>query len=322
MTSPRSPRTTSVEPSRTKGTARKEEERGARQESTRPRSVKGASVTIPSAKGGAGAAKSGARAGEDRVRQASERGATAGATSRHARGARAAKKHPVDAIVPPPALVAAREGAGRVAPVELTRDRIRDVALDVFAEHGFEGTSTREICARAGVNGAALNYHWRSKQQLWEAVCERCGLWFGGIAAQINLGAPPGDAIAGFLRLVFDGLVRDPRPIRVVGWANLLPHDADRDGVANHFKPFVGFAYAYIRAQQAVGAIPANVDTDVFVLLIHNMLTYTLLNMRGMRSAIGADLTDPALAGRFREAIVTVALDLLELSETPKAPPG
>jgi AcrR family transcriptional regulator len=169
------------------------------------------------------------------------------------------------------------------------------------------------------VNGAALNYHWRSKQHLWEAVCERVGLWFGTIAAQINLSAPPRDAIAGFLRLVFDGLVRDPHPIRVVGWAALLPHDADREGVAHHFKPFVGFAYAYIRAQQALGAIPATVDTDVLVLLIYNMLTYTMLNMRGMRSAIGADLTDPALAARFREAIVKVALDTLKLSADPPA---
>jgi len=203
---------------------------------------------------------------------------------------------------------------------ESTRERIREVALDVFAEHGFEGTSTREICSRAGVNGAALNYHWRSKQQLWEAVCERCGAWFGGVAARVDISARPGDAIASFLRGVFDGLVKDPRPIRVVGWVAMLPHDDDREGVAGHFRPFVGFAYAYIRAQQSAGAIPSNVDTDALVLLIHNMLTYTLLNARGMRSVLGADLTDPALALRFRETIVSVALGLLGLSEGPPKP--
>ncbi len=198
--------------------------------------------------------------------------------------------------------------------------------MEVFAERGFEGTSTREICARAAVNGAALNYHWRSKQHIWEAVCERCGLWFGGIAAQINLAAPPGDAIASFLRLVFDGLVRDARPIRIVGWAALLPHDDDREGVAHHFRPFVGFAQAYIRAQQAVGRIPPAADTDVLVLLINNMLTYTLLNVRGARTALGSDMANPATAARVREAIVKVAMDLLGLSETPgeatKAPGG
>jgi len=232
----------------------------------------------------------------------------------------------LDSLVPPPAIAAAKAGAVRSSPPEPTRDRIREVAMEVFAERGFEGTSTREICARAAVNGAALNYHWRSKQHIWEAVCERCGLWFGGIAAQINLAAPPGDAIASFLRLVFDGLVRDARPIRIVGWAALLPHDDDREGVAHHFRPFVGFAQAYIRAQQAIGRIPASADTDVLVLLINNMLTYTLLNVRGARTALGSDMANPATAARVREAIVKVAMDLLGLSETPgeatKAPGG
>ncbi len=247
-----------------------------------------------------GRAPSKARSGAVRAPRPGKKAAPASASKGEPRGAAAA----------PPVVV------------EPTRDRIREVALDVFAEHGFEGTSTREICARAAVNGAALNYHWRSKQQLWEAVCERCGAWFGGVAATIDLSAHPRDAIAGFLRAVFDGLVRDPRPIRIVGWAALLPHDDDREGVARHFKPFVGFAYAYIRAQQSAGAIPASIDTDALVLLIHNMLTYTLLNARGMQSALGADLRDPALAARFREAIVTVALGLLGLSEpTEKGSP-
>src|SRR5690606_29551632 len=50
----------------------------------------------------------------------------------------------------------------RTAAVESgsTRQRILEVALDVFAEYGFEGTSTREICKRAQVNAAAINYHW------------------------------------------------------------------------------------------------------------------------------------------------------------------
>jgi AcrR family transcriptional regulator len=198
---------------------------------------------------------------------------------------------------------------------EPTRDRIREVALDVFAEHGFKGTSTREICRRAGVNGAALNYHWRSKQQLWEAVCEQCGGWFGRIAGQIDLGASPRDAIGGFLRLVFDGLVADPRPIRVILWASIQPHAADQGGVARHFRPFVDFANAYVRAQQARGAVPAGLDTEALVVLIHNMLAYTVINNRGLRTTFGADLSDPALAARFREVIVGAALDLLHLSE-------
>jgi AcrR family transcriptional regulator len=54
-----------------------------------------------------------------------------------------------------------------------TAARILNAAEVVFAEHGFAGTSTREIARRAGVPFGALHYHWGSKKELWEAVFRR-----------------------------------------------------------------------------------------------------------------------------------------------------
>ena len=47
-----------------------------------------------------------------------------------------------------------------------TRQRILDVALDLFVEQGYEETSLREIAARVGVTKAALYYHFRSKDEI------------------------------------------------------------------------------------------------------------------------------------------------------------
>lgn len=74
-----------------------------------------------------------------------------------------------------------REPAGnaKVVPIAdsrtsgATKDRILDVAEALFMEHGFEATSLRALTAAAGVNLAAVNYHFGSKEELFQSVLTR-----------------------------------------------------------------------------------------------------------------------------------------------------
>src|SRR5436189_1754138 len=65
--------------------------------------------------------------------------------------------------------VAISEGRGPI----VTKERILDAAESLFMEHGFEATSLRSITAAAGVNLAAVNYHFGSKEELFQAVLTR-----------------------------------------------------------------------------------------------------------------------------------------------------
>lgn len=51
-----------------------------------------------------------------------------------------------------------------------TRERILDVALDLFVEKGYDKTSLREIAERMGFTKAALYYHFASKSDLLMAL--------------------------------------------------------------------------------------------------------------------------------------------------------
>ena len=54
-----------------------------------------------------------------------------------------------------------------------TKTRILDAAEQLFMEHGFEATSLRSLTSAAGVNLAAVNYHFGSKEELFQAVLTR-----------------------------------------------------------------------------------------------------------------------------------------------------
>lgn len=56
---------------------------------------------------------------------------------------------------------------------ESTRGRILSAATEIFAAKGYLRTTVREICARAKVNLALVNYHFESKENLYVAVVEQ-----------------------------------------------------------------------------------------------------------------------------------------------------
>ena len=53
---------------------------------------------------------------------------------------------------------------------EDTRAKLLQAAVEVFSERGYEGATVRNICQRAGVNLALVNYHFGDKLELYLAV--------------------------------------------------------------------------------------------------------------------------------------------------------
>jgi len=54
-----------------------------------------------------------------------------------------------------------------------TKDRLLDAAEQLFANRGFEEVSIRDLAAQAGVNVAAVNYHFQGKDNLFLEVVRR-----------------------------------------------------------------------------------------------------------------------------------------------------
>lgn len=72
-----------------------------------------------------------------------------------------------------------------------TRQRILATALELFTVQGFAATSTRELSERLGFTKAALYYHFRTKDELLEALVEPVVAQLGALLHAYPPDGPP-----------------------------------------------------------------------------------------------------------------------------------
>lgn len=53
-----------------------------------------------------------------------------------------------------------------------TKEKLLQTATKMFAKHGIDGVSTRDLVKKSGVNLCSINYYFGTKQKLYEAVMD------------------------------------------------------------------------------------------------------------------------------------------------------
>lgn len=96
------------------------------------------------------------------------------------------------------------------------RQRLLDAAEELFAARGYEGTSVRDICERAGMNVAAVNYHFRDKERLYVEALRRAHACADGDDGapfpEPPPGVPPAEKLRHFLRTMIGRMHAPARP--------------------------------------------------------------------------------------------------------------
>src|SRR5215213_6697760 len=100
---------------------------------------------------------------------------------------------------PPPAQphAAHAAAAGRMCADE-RRLQIAEVAMRLFSERGFRGTTTKEIAQAAGVSEAIIFRHFATKEELYKAIIDFKGC--GGAGAGPAAGRPEEHAVIDEIR--------------------------------------------------------------------------------------------------------------------------
>ena len=202
----------------------------------------------------------------------------------------------------------------RQARAEATRTALLDAALLEFAAHGFDGASTRSIAARAGTHQPQINYHFDSKEALWQAAVDHL---FGVLEASIrsHLPAPdadraPRDEFAGRIRALVRAVAGLPELNRIM--VREATADSDRLVwiVEHHTRPLFELVTSSWRDLRAAG-LAVDVDETVVYYSLVGAASLAYVNAPEAR-LLGRD----TLATDFVEAHAD-ALVLLFLGPDP-----
>jgi AcrR family transcriptional regulator len=175
------------------------------------------------------------------------------------------------------------------------RSEIIRAAMEVFARHGFSGSTTRKIAENAGISEAMIYSHFRNKEDLYAAIIDE----------KLQESEPlyyPLEAIRSkddqrvFSNILSNYLFRhckDTTFMRLLLFSALEGHELARMFVAGPVRKFFEFLAEYIRARIADGAFkPVNPEVASRCLL--GMANYLVLQREifGDRTLREIDLSE------------------------------
>ncbi|MFF4536881.1 TetR/AcrR family transcriptional regulator [Streptomyces aureus] len=160
-------------------------------------------------------------------------------------------------------------------PADASRERIIAAATSLFADHGYDGTSTRRIAAEAGLNMATVAYHVGGKPDLYREVMLRAHLaeqkvLTDALAAFRELApADPVAAVTGLVDRYLDFCLDQPHipALWMRRWLSDAAEFADLE--AAYARPLIEAVTDTVREVVPAGpsAAPADVEMTVWTVL-------------------------------------------------------
>jgi TetR/AcrR family transcriptional regulator len=128
------------------------------------------------------------------------------------------------------------------------REQILEVATGLFAQQGFQGTTTKTIAEKSGVTEALIFRHFPSKEELYWAVIERkinCAAPLERLLENLEAGGDDLDVLSRVAFEVLDRRAKDQTLSRLLLYSALEKHELSerffRNYIANYFEVLARF---------------------------------------------------------------------------------
>jgi AcrR family transcriptional regulator len=170
------------------------------------------------------------------------------------------------------------------------REQILQIAIKLFSQHGFRGTTTKKIAEEAGVSEAMVFRHFASKSELYHAILDHKACEGGKATplAVVNEAIKSKDDFEVFYQIVSHALNQhqeDPEFIRLLLHSALEGHELADMFVTENIVPLYEVLSFYISQRQREGAFrnmnPKLVVRAFIGMMIHHSLNNSLWDKQG-----------------------------------------
>lgn len=177
--------------------------------------------------------------------------------------------------------------------------KILQATLELLETQGVRQVTVRQIAARAGVNVAAVNYHFGSKEQAVFAALHTLRSRFGQAFAHLQATAvPPRERLAAFMNAYCDTVFEYPNLVKAFVTQSLNAE------IQQDYAAFVRQEGLALITQTLAEILPADDETlrmKAFQMMSSLVLILLVGTMTG--PVIGLDFSDPGVRARYIQTL-------------------
>jgi TetR/AcrR family transcriptional regulator len=186
-----------------------------------------------------------------------------------------------------------------------TRQRVLQTAHALFAEHGYRGTSLRDIARRVGIKAPSLLHHFPSKAQLYLAALDRIFEGLEEAAGSLLLGRESHQerarrAIGGAI----DYIARRPDAVRII-WREMTEENGPgRQLLKRRLPPVFAMGVNFIFQGQRAGEFRKEVDPFHFLMSLNSLTVGYFTTAAMVRRLWNQNLLEPKVIERRKREVI------------------
>ncbi len=191
-----------------------------------------------------------------------------------------------------------------------TRAALLKAGGELFAAKGYEGTSVKDICEKAGVNVSLVSYHFEGKEGLYKAVLEQFSSKGLELAERILTSPKSKEEFLVRLKMFAEEIVsahaQNPNCTRIIHRESIMDNPIVKEVFQNSFARVFDRFLAFVTEARKAGYVRDDLDPIIGASAFFGSVTH-FCNTDSLRKALfGLTITDDKFRAKAVEQLFQI----------------